>query len=238
MSSPDRQVNSSLGIPALESLWLARWSAYDLALFGLPLVAAIAALLAFTCRPWSYAAIVPIVFLLWLISFFRNPPRTIPTEPGAIVSPADGTVTDITPLSHYDHIGGPAVRVGIFLSIFNVHINRAPVAARVVDLHYKPGEFLNAMNPASSERNESMWIGFEELDGPHRRFAVRQISGLLARRIVCPLQPGQTVTRGEIFGMIKLGSRTELILPAEAADVLVKPGDPIRAGSHIVARWK
>ncbi len=238
MSSTDRQVNSSPGIPALESLWLARWSAYDLVIFGLPLVAAIAALLLFTCKPWYFLAIVPLVFLLWLISFFRNPSRRIPSDPGVIVSPADGTVTDITPLAHYDFIGGPAVRVGIFLSIFNVHINRAPLAARVVELHYKPGEFLNAMNPASSERNEFMWIGFEETDTPHRRFAVRQISGLLARRIVCPLQTGQTVTRGEIFGMIKLGSRTELILPAGVADVLVKPGDPIRAGSHIVARWQ
>ncbi len=236
MSSTDRQVNSSLGIPALEKLWLARWSAYDLAIFGLPLIAAIVAPLLFTCRPWCYLAVVPLVFLLWLISFFRNPPRQIPSDPGVIVSPADGTVTDITPLAHYDFIGGPAVRVGIFLSIFNVHINRAPLAA-VVELHYKPGEFLNAMNPASSERNEFMWIGFEETSAPYRRFAVRQISGLLARRIVCPLRLEQIVTQGEIFGMIKLGSRTELILPAAAADILVKPGDLVRAGSHIVARW-
>jgi len=237
MSSPDRQVNRSPGIPSLEKLWLARWALYDLAVFGLPLVVAITALL-LAPKPWCLVSIVPIVFLLWLISFFRNPPRKIPDDPLAIVSPADGIVTDITSLAHYDFIGGPAVRIGIFLSIFNVHINRAPLSGRVVELHYHPGEFLNAMKPESSERNEYMWIGFEQTVPPSRRFAVRQISGMLARRIVCTLEPGQTVTRGEIFGMIKLGSRTELILPAGAVEIAVKPGDPVRAGSHIVARWK
>jgi phosphatidylserine decarboxylase len=237
MDSPDKKVNSSPGVAALEKFWLARWAAFDLAIFGLPLVALIVAAL-FACGPWRLLAIVPLIFLLWLISFFRNPPRKIPTEPRAIISPADGTVTDITPLAHYDFIGGPAVRIGIFLSIFNVHINRAPLAGRVVELHYHPGEFLNAMKPESSERNEYMWIGFEQTEPPAHRFAVRQISGMLARRIVCTLAPGQTLTPGKIFGMIKLGSRTELILPADAVEITVRPGDPVRAGSHIVARWK
>ena len=167
-----------------------------------------------------------------------QPTAKNPDRPGAIVSPADGTVTDITPLAHYDFIGGPAVRVGIFLSIFNVHINRAPLAGRVVELHYHPGEFLNAMKPESSERNESMWIGFEQTEPPAHRFAVRQISGMLARRIVCTLaaRPNRHTRRD--FGMIKLGSRTELILPAGAVEITVQPGDPVRAGSHIVARWK
>ena len=93
------------------------------------------------------------------------------------------------------------------------------------------------MRPESAERNEFMWIGFEQTEPPAQRFAVRQISGMLARRIVCTLEPGQTVTRGENFGMIKLGSRTELILPADAVEITVQPGDPVRAGSHIVARW-
>ena len=178
--------------------------------------------LLFAGKPWCWLAIVPLMFLLWLISFFRNPPRKIPDDPRAIVSPADGTVVDVTPLAHYDFIGGPAVRIGIFLSIFNVHINRAPLAGRVVELHYHPGEFLNAMRPESAERNEFMWIGFEQTEPPSRRFAVRQISGMLARRIVCTLEPGQTVTRGENFGMIKLGSRTELILPAETVEITVQ----------------
>jgi phosphatidylserine decarboxylase len=237
MNSTDRQVNRSPGLSALEKLRLARWAGYDLAIFGIPLVIATVGLL-FVRYPWCWLAVVPFVLLIWLISFFRNPLRRIPDDPRAIVSPADGLVVDVTQLAHYDFIGGPAVRIGIFLSIFNVHINRAPLAGRVVELHYHPGEFLNALRPESAERNEFMWIGFEQIDPPSRRFAVRQISGMLARRIVCTLQPGQTVTRGEIFGMIKLGSRTELILPADAAEATVQPGDLVRAGSHVVARWK
>jgi phosphatidylserine decarboxylase len=237
MNSSDRKVNCSSGISVLEKLWLARWACYDLAIFGSPLIVATAAFL-FARKPWCWLAVVPLVFLIWLVSFFRNPPRQIPDDPRAIVSPADGIVVDVTPLAHYDFIGGPAVRIGIFLSIFNVHINRAPLTGRVVELHYHPGEFLNAMRPESAERNEFMWIGFEQAERSSRRFAVRQISGMLARRIVCTLEPGQLVTRGEIFGMIKLGSRTELILPAEAVEIIAQQGDSVRAGSHTIARWK
>jgi phosphatidylserine decarboxylase len=237
MDSADRQVNRSHGFAALEQLYLAPWALYDLAIFGVPLVIAIG-VLQFVSKPWCLLSIVPLVLLIWLLSFFRNPPRKIPDDSGAIVSPADGKVVDVTQLAHYDFIGGPAVRIGIFLSIFNVHINRAPLAGRIVELHYHPGEFLNAMRPESAERNEFMWIGFERTEQPSWRFAVRQISGMLARRIVCTLEPGQTVTRGEKFGMIKLGSRTELILPAGAVEIVVQPGDKVRAGSDIIARWK
>src|SRR3954469_5669254 len=221
----------------LEKLRLAPWGWKDLNLFGWPLVAAIAALLLLG-KPWCWAAIVPFVLLVWLFSFFRDPRRQIPEDPQAVVAPADGLITEVTPLEHDSFIGGPAVRIGIFLSIFNVHINRAPLNGRVVDLHYHPGEFLNALRPESAERNESMWIGFEQTEPPSHRFAVRQISGMLARRIVCTLTAGQTVTRGEIFGMIKLGSRTELILPAGVVEIAVQPGDSVHAGSHTVARWK
>ena len=130
-----------------------------------------------------------------------------------MVSPADGKVVEITRLEHDEFIGGPAVRIGIFLSIFNVHLNRAPVACRVIALRYSPGEFLNALKPESAMRNENMWIGLEEEAPPHRRMVVRQISGAIARRIVCDLRPGEVLGRGQKFGMIKLGSRTELILP-------------------------
>jgi phosphatidylserine decarboxylase len=105
-------------------------------------------------------------------------------------------------------------------------------------MHYQPGEFLNAMRPDSADRNEFMWIGLERLDVPTTRFTVRQISGMLARKIVCTLSVGQTVTQGEKFGMIKLGSRTELILPADAVEIMTKIGDKIRAGTDVVARWK
>ena len=143
----------------------------------------------------------------------------------------------MTELDHYDFLDGPAVRIGIFLSIFNVHINRAPRAGRVLAMHYKPGEFLNALNPESAIRNEFMWIGFEDEERPGVRYAVRQISGLLARRIVCALRPGQPVLHGEKFGMIKLGSRTELILPRDAVHVETAVGDVVHAGSTVLARF-
>jgi phosphatidylserine decarboxylase len=221
----------------LKHLPLAPWGWKDLNLFGWPLITAI--LFCFVMGgPWRWLAVVPFVVLVWLISFFRDPPRRIPDDPQSLVAPADGTVVDITSLPDYEFIGGSAIRIGIFLSIFNVHINRAPTGGRVLELHYHPGEFLNAMRPESADRNEFMWIGMERVDAPPLRFAVRQISGMLARRIVCTLKVEQTVTRGEKFGMIKLGSRTELILPADAVEVTVNVGDKLHAGADIVARWK
>ncbi len=220
-----------------EKLPIAPWGWKDLHLFGWPLVVLTIGLFFLPCH-WCWLGIVPLVVLVWLVSFFRDPPRRIPDESQMIVAPADGTVVDITPLPEYNFIGRPSVRIGIFLSIFNVHINRAPTDGHVLETLYRPGEFLNAMRPESAERNEFMWIGMERTEEPHTRFAVRQISGMLARRIVCTLLVGQTVTRGEKFGMIKLGSRTELILPADGVDVSVRVGDKIRAGADIVARWK
>jgi phosphatidylserine decarboxylase len=216
---------------------LACWGWRELNLFGWPLLAVTIVLLLLG-DPWCWLAIAPAVVLGWLVYFFRDPKRKIPAGPNLIVAPADGTVTDVTPLPHYDFLGVPAVRVGIFLSIFNVHINRAPFSGRVLEMHYQPGEFLNAMRPQCAERNEFMWLGFEATEAPHRRFAVRQVSGMLARRIVCILKPGMTVSRGEKFGMIKLGSRTEVILPADAVHIHVRPGDKVRAGCDVVARWK
>jgi phosphatidylserine decarboxylase len=219
-----------------ERLPFARWGLAELQLMGWPLLA-LAILLGWPGPPWCYAAIVPLVLLGLVVYFFRDPHRAIPTDADAIVSPADGVVAEVTELEHYDFLDGPAVRIGIFLSIFNVHINRSPREARVVALEYKPGEFLNALNPESAIRNEYMWIGLEDAQRPDVRMAVRQISGLLARRIVCALRPGQAVQRGEKFGMIKLGSRTELILPRDAVRVETAVGQVVKAGSTILARF-
>lgn len=219
-----------------ESIPFARWGLAELQLMGWPLL--LAAILMWTvCGPWRWLAIVPAVLFGLVVYFFRDPTRVIPQDVDAIVSPADGTIAEVTELDHYDFFDGPAVRIGIFLSIFNVHVNRAPRRARVVDMHYKPGEFLNAMNPESALRNEFMWIGLEEVDAPHRKLAVRAISGLIARRIVCALKPGQEVQRGEKFGMIKLGSRTELILPRDSVRVDLQVGQKVQAGSSILARY-
>lgn len=219
-----------------ERLPVTRWGLAELQIMGWPLVA-LAVLIGAPGPPWCWFAAIPLVLLGLLTYFFRNPQRDIPADEGAIVSPADGVVAEVAELEHYDFIDGPAVRIGIFLSIFNVHINRAPRAGRVAAMHYKPGEFLNALNPESAIRNEFMWIGMEDELRPGMRLAVRQISGLIARRIVCALRPGQIVRRGENFGMIKLGSRTELILPQGAVRVEVAVGQKVQAGSTVLARY-
>ncbi len=212
-----------------------RWGLAELQIGGWPLLAMTIGL-AMLPGAWRWTAIVPAVVLVWWASFFRNPARSIPDAADAIVAPADGKITDVTEIAHYDFFNGPAVSVGIFLSIFNVHINRSPRAGRVLAMHYKPGEFLDARHPEVTLRNEFMWVGFEDAQRPGLRFAVRQISGLLARRIVCAVRPGQSVSRGEKFGMIKLGSRTELILPAGAAVIDVKVGQTVQAGSTVIGR--
>lgn len=217
------------------ALPVVRWGLAELQIGGWPLLA-MTLFPGSLPSPWRWSAVVPLVVLAWWVSFFRNPRRAVPRESDAIVAPADGKVVDVTELEHYEFFDGPAVRIGIFLSIFNVHVNRAPRAGRVAAMHYKPGEFLDARNPDSAIRNEFMWIGFEDTERPGLKFAVRQISGLLARRIVCALRPGQAVSRGAMFGMIKLGSRTELILPRDAVRVEVQVGQVVRAGSSIVAR--
>lgn len=224
-----------------ERLPFARWGLAELLLIGGTLLALTVALaaLGYAVWPWLYAAAVvaavPLCLVVW---FFRDPPRRIPEGPGLMVSPADGKVVEITHLDHDEHVGGPAVRIGIFLSIFNVHINRAPCACRVIAMRYRPGEFLNAQNPESSIRNENIWIGLEEETPPHRRLVVRAISGMIARRIVCGLRPGEVLAPGQKFGMIKLGSRTELILPeTDGLEVEVQLGRRVKAGTSVLARY-
>jgi len=211
-----------------------RWGLAELGLLGVPLL-----LLTCVVGYWAwYLAWIPAVPLALVVWFFRDPPRKIPPTPGALVSPADGKVTEITRLEHDEFIGGPAVRIGIFLSIFNVHLNRTPTACRVIALRYHPGEFLNAMNPESAIRNENIWIGIEEDAPPYRRMVVRPIAGAIARRIVCPLRPGDRLERGEKIGMIKLGSRTELVVP-DAEDLVIDThvGQRVKAGSSVLARY-
>jgi phosphatidylserine decarboxylase len=223
-----------------EMIPFARWGLAELLLMGLPLAVVTAALAHWgwwVHWAWSILALATGVILGLIVYFFRDPPRRVPTGPGLVVSPADGRVAEITPLDHDEFIGGPAVRIGIFLSIFNVHLNRAPARTRVIRLRYSPGLFLNAMNPESALRNENLWIGLEEADFPYRRMVVRQIAGLFARRIVCNLRSDETLERGQKFGMIKLGSRTELILPAEPGlELCVVVGDKVHAGSTTMAR--
>jgi phosphatidylserine decarboxylase len=217
-----------------ERLPFARWGLAELQLMGWPLLG-LTVWLAWYC---PYLAPVPGAMLCLIVYFFRDPPRRVPQGVGWVVSPADGKVVEVTHLHHDEFLAGPAVRIGIFLSIFDVHINRAPVAARVIALRYWPGKFVNALSSRSALQNENTWIGLEEEAPPHRRLVVRQISGAIARRIVCNLRPGEVVARGHKFGMIKLGSRTELILPDEEdLSVHVEVGHRVKAGSSVVARY-
>jgi phosphatidylserine decarboxylase len=192
-----------------------------------------------TFTPWLWPISATAAFfggcIVW---FFRNPRREIPTEAGLAVSPADGKVVLIEEIPHDEFIGGPAVLIGIFLSIFNVHINRTPVAARVIGLRYRKGKFLNALRPESARENEQLAVRIEENHPPYRRMIVRQITGQIARRIVCWIKPGDELTAGEQFGMIKLGSRTELVLPREMGlEIVVKVGEHVRAGSSVLAKY-
>jgi phosphatidylserine decarboxylase len=225
-----------------ERLPFARWGLCELQLMGYPL--AIATLIAGSTygRTWvPFWWIAPVTGVLCglVVWFFRDPERAIPQEPGLVVSPADGKIVDITRLEYDGYLDGPAVRIGIFLSIFNVHVNRAPLAARVTALRYFPGQFISALRPESATENESMWIGLEEEKPPYRRLAVRQIAGQFARRIVCDLRPGESITRGHKFGMIKLGSRTEVYLPAtDDLEIVAQMGQKVRGGADVLARYR
>jgi phosphatidylserine decarboxylase len=183
------------------------------------------------------AAGVPFFLIaLFVLSFFRDPERKAPDGAAAAVAPADGKVTDIETVDEPLVIKGPALRIGIFLSVFDVHVNRAPLDGTVTLVRYTEGAFLDARDPACKERNEANLVGFS---GPFGPFAVRQVAGLIARRIVCPLQPGGVVVRGERIGMIKFGSRTELFVPAGAAvRVEAQVGQRVRGGETVLLRFE
>jgi phosphatidylserine decarboxylase len=185
-----------------------------------------------------WLAVPPAVVALLVVWFFRNPRRIAPAEAGLVVSPADGKVVAIEEVAMDEFVGGPAIVIGIFLSIFNVHINRMPVAGRVIGARYRPGEFLNALVAASARENEQLALRIEESRPPHRRMVVRQIAGQFARRIVCFAAPGQDFARGARFGMIKLGSRTELVLPREPGlAIRASVGQRVKAGTTVLAQY-
>ncbi|QGQ26985.1 phosphatidylserine decarboxylase family protein [Gimesia benthica] len=179
-----------------------------------------------------------VLFGMEIVWFFRNPQRTIPAGEGVIVSPADGTFDTIEEIAHHEYIGGPAIEIGIFLSIFNVHINRMPVAGKIIKLAYRPGKCLNALRPESTRLNERLEVYLQMPEPTNRPMLVQQITGAIARRIVCRLKPGDELTKGAQFGMIKLGSRTVIVFPQEEGlEILAKPGDKLKAGSTILAKY-
>jgi len=171
------------------------------------------------------------VVLIWTLSFFRDPERYCPSDNNILLAPADGKITDIENIEEKNYIGGTAIRFGIFMSIFDAHINRAPCNVKIENIIYKKGKYKNAKNPHSGRVNESNELSLIRTDNPNDRLIVRQISGAIARRIVCHAQRGQELSGGEKFGMIKFGSRTELYVPAnQNMKCLVKIGDKVKAG--------
>jgi phosphatidylserine decarboxylase len=175
---------------------------------------------------WSIIPVLLAIFFLW---FFRDPRRAIPQGEGLIVSPADGKLTAIervmTPT-------GESVRLSIFLNVFNVHVNRSPITGTLREVRYQKGQYLNAMNPESAEKNEQNLAVVESDDG--YEVAFKQIAGLLARRIVFQRKAGDRLERGERIGMIKFGSRVDVLMPAYA-EIRVKIGDHVKGGATVLA---
>jgi len=208
------------------------------------LVAAlIAGLLVFMPRGVPVVVLAAVLFLVlvWMLSFFRDPSRKIPLDELVLLSPADGTITDITE-TDVPELGGRALCIGMFLSVFNVHVNRMPCSARVEAINYKKGKFKNAGAEDAGRVNEANEVLLSRIAEPQDRLLVRQISGAVARRIVCEAKPGLEYAQGAKFGMIKFGSRTELYLPlakgAEKYDVSVKIGDKVNAGLSPLAVYR
>ncbi|UCE99107.1 MAG: phosphatidylserine decarboxylase family protein [Planctomycetota bacterium] len=179
------------------------------------------------------------VVLIWILMFFRDPKRCSPLDKELLLAPADGKITDIETVEENDFIEAPSIRIGIFLSIFDAHINRAPCNVTVERITYKKGRYKNAMNPESGRVNESNDLGLVRTDCPNNRLVVRQISGAIARRIVCDTSQGQKLTGGQKFGMIKFGSRTELYVPvSQNTECLVSIGDKVKAGLTPVVKYQ
>ncbi|HTZ99117.1 MAG TPA: phosphatidylserine decarboxylase family protein [Candidatus Aquilonibacter sp.] len=179
---------------------------------------------------WKWPAGILIFLGLFVFCFFRDPQRTIPTGPGVVVSPADGRVVAIVeePLD-----SAPGHRISIFLSIWNVHVQRAPVAGRIERVVYRPGKFLGAFRAAASTQNEQNVI---YIHSPQGTMVFKQIAGAIARRVLCWKHPGEDVSIGERVGLIRFGSRVDVWLPAEA-EILVKCGQNIAGGSSVIAKW-
>jgi phosphatidylserine decarboxylase len=192
--------------------------------FGLAVAAAI---LWFLTHSIALLA-VPVLLAMFFLWFFRDPSRKIPTAPGLVVSPADGLVTEA---EWVETKAGSRLRLSIFLSVFDVHVNRTPVAGTVTAVEYRKGQFKNAMNQASSTLNEQTMV---VVDAGAYEVSFKMIAGLLARRIVCKVKVGDVLERGQRIGLIKFGSRVDVLLPADA-ELKVAKGTRVKGGSTILA---
>lgn len=196
-------------------------------IYGLSLLA-VAGVLAWATGTW-YWSIVPVLLAAFFLWFFRDPQRSIPKGEGLLVSPADGVVTET---ARIETPQGPRQRISIFLNVFDVHVNRSPIAGEITAVRYQTGKFLNAMNQECAERNEQNIV---TVRGEGIEVVFKQIAGLIARRIVFNYREGDRVERGQRVGLIKFGSRTDVVLPAEA-EIRVKTGQRVKGGSSIIAQ--
>jgi phosphatidylserine decarboxylase len=195
--------------------------------FGLPLLLIGGA--AFFLH-WRLAAYLFMFLALFVFSFFRDPDRVTPSDPGAIVSPGDGRVVVV---QDEDYAGKPGKRVSIFLAVWNVHVNRSPAAGRITKMEYRPGKFVAAMRANASSENEQNVFTLSTDAG---ELMFKQIAGLIARRVVSWKKAGDTVARGERIGLVRFGSRVDLWVPQQA-QILVKVGQNVKGGSSVLASW-
>ncbi|HKW61870.1 MAG TPA: phosphatidylserine decarboxylase family protein [Candidatus Acidoferrum sp.] len=179
---------------------------------------------------WYVISAMLVFLALFVFSFFRDPNRTIPTEPGTVVSPADGRVVVVT---EEENAGRPGQRVSIFLAIWNVHVNRAPASGTITKMDYRPGKFLAAMRERASFENEQNVFTLSTESG---EMMFKQIAGLIARRVVSWKKAGEQVLRGERIGLVRFGSRVDVWLP-KGAEILVKLGENVKGGSSVIAKW-
>lgn len=181
-------------------------------------------------------ALIPLVWLVFILYFFRDPQRSVPAGDDNIVAPADGTVVEIGEGEDVEFVGSPTRKIGIFLSLFSVHVNRSPCGGKVVYLKYTPGRFLSAAKSESSHQNESNSIGLVTQKG---KILLKQIAGVIARRIICEAKEGDSLEKGEKFGMIKFGSRTEIYIPADLEFQLqVCLGEKVKAGETVLGVFR
>ncbi|MBI4949370.1 MAG: phosphatidylserine decarboxylase family protein [Deltaproteobacteria bacterium] len=183
---------------------------------------------------WRWLEFILVPLAVFVVAFFRDPERAVPADTDAIVSPADGRVIKVERMRDERLLKTEAVKISVFMNVFNVHVNRSPAAGKVLDIIYNPGKFFNASLDKASLLNEQNALIMQAANG--KRYAFNQIAGLIARRIVCRVKKGASLKKGERFGLIRFGSRVDVYLPTDCR-VSVKVGDRVKAGSSILGYW-
>jgi len=191
--------------------------------------------LVFALIGWTLATLVLLALTLFIIYFFRNPERSVPQGESCVVAPADGRIVFLDRVEEAPMLEGPALKISIFMSVFNVHVNRFPCAGTVIDSYYKKGAFLNAALDKASEKNEQLGLLIEA--GQDRKLACVQVAGLIARRIVCYPEIGDSLSTGERYGLIRFGSRVDVYLPVDFSP-RVSLGQTTVAGETILGHWQ